>query len=52
MDKTKPNTLFKSIYNDSKNDIEADNYGLMKGLLHPFSDDKVLDRNSLKKFNK
>ena len=44
--------IFKSIWEDSKKDIEADNYGLMQGLLHPFSDvDSILDKKWLYNLN-
>ena len=48
----KENTTFKDVWNDSKKDWEADSYGLMQGILHPFSNvDNILDVEWLKKLN-
>jgi len=47
------NSNFKSVWEDSKNDWEADSYGLMQGILHPFSDvDKILDYDYLDSLNR
>ena len=51
-DKTE-GTTFKDVWNDSRRDIEADNYGLMQGFTHPFSNvDNILDKSWLKNLNK
>ena len=43
---------FKDVWNDSKKDIEADNYGLMQGMFHPFSDsNEILDKEWLRKLS-
>lgn len=43
---------FKKVLQDSKNDIDADNYGFMQGLLHPFANcDDVLDKRWLDNLN-
>lgn len=51
--KSKPkNATFKSVWDDSRNDWEADSYGLMRGLLNPLSDvDSILDYNYLDGLN-
>lgn len=44
---------FKDTLKDSKRDIEADNYGLMQGILHPFSNaNDILDRSLLRNLNR
>lgn len=46
-------TTFKNVWDDSKRDMEADNYGLMQGMFHPFSNvDEILDREWLDNLNK
>ena len=51
--KSKPqNATRQSIWDDSKNDWEADSYGLMRGLLNPFSNvDDILDYKYLDSLN-
>lgn len=49
----KQGTTFKDVWNDSKRDIEADNYGFIQGFLHPLSNcDNILDKNYLRNLNK
>ena len=49
----KSNMSFKDTIEDSKRDLEADNYGFMQGLLHPFADcNQILDINYLRGLNK
>ena len=49
----KGNMSFRDTIKDSKRDLEANNYGLLQGLLHPFADcNNILDRNYLRGLNK
>lgn len=49
----KGNMSFQDAIRDSKRDLEADNYGFMQGLLHPFDNcNTLLDKNYLRNLNK